>query len=356
MIFSRIDRYIARQVVLATAAVVAVIVGLDAIFALMNELDRLRGDYGLGEAIQYIVLRIPRRAYEYIPLSCLIGCLAGLGSMAANSELNVIRAAGISLARISFSVIKPIILIMLVSVITAEYVIPPLERIAQSQRSVALGKSMTQSNYGKGYWHREGQQFMRFTAIEPNGVLYGIAIYQFDEDAILKKITRAERAIYQRNRWQMENIDEQIFTDEKIERVKLVSRQWDTGLTPASLSVVMVEPRDMSISDLFSYTQYLQQQDLNADLYLLSFWKKVTQPLSTLALVMLGLAFIFGPLRSVSPGQRIFSGILVGLVFKYGEELLGPSSIVFGFPPIYASLIPIMLCSIAAYVALRRVG
>ena len=118
----------------------------------------------------------------------------------------------------------------------------------------------------------------------------------------------------------------------------------------------MVLPRDMSISGLYQYTRYLQQQGLNADNYLLSFWRKVTQPLGTIALVILGISFIFGPLRAVTPGQRIFSGILVGLVYKYAEELLAPASIVFGFEPVWASIIPIAGCMLVGLLMMRKAG
>ena len=112
----------------------------------------------------------------------------------------------------------------------------------------------------------------------------------------------------------------------------------------------------MSISNLYRYTRYLESQGLNADNYLLSFWRKVSQPLGTFALVVLGISFIFGPLRAVTPGYRIFSGILVGLVYKYAEELLAPASIVFGFEPVWASVIPIVGCFSIGFWMLRKAG
>jgi lipopolysaccharide export system permease protein len=58
----------------------------------------------------------------------------------------------------------------------------------------------------------------------------------------------------------------------------------------------------------------------------------------------------------VTPGYRIFSGILVGLVYKYAEELLAPASIVFGFEPLWASVIPIAACMGVGLLLLRRAG
>ena len=352
----RLDSYVARNVLVATIAVIFLIVGLDFIFAMMSELDRLRGDYQFVQALEYITLRLPRRVYEYLPIACLIGCLAGLGSMAASSELTVMRAAGVSVARISLAVLKPMAILMLAGVLLAEYVIPPLERIAQAHKAIAQGKGEAISNSGKGYWHRENNQFMRFRAVEPNGVLHGISLYDFNDQQELQHIRTAKRAIYQRSHWQMQDVVDITIHADRTERRRTASEEWHTNLSPQSLSVVMVQPRDMSISDLYSYTHYLQQQGLDADNYLLSFWRKVTQPLGTFALVILGISFIFGPLRSVTPGYRIFSGILVGLIYKYTEDLLAPISILLGFEPVWASIIPISGCLLAGIVVMRRAG
>jgi lipopolysaccharide export system permease protein len=343
----QLDSYVARNVLTATLVVMIVIVGLDAIFTLVDELDNLKGNYKLVDALFFSGLRLPRRIYEYMPMACLIGCLAGLGTMAANSELTVMRAAGISINRIVFAVLKPMAVLMFISLLLGEYVVPSLERIAQAHKAVAQGASEALSNKGKGYWHREGNTFMRFNAVEPGGVLHGITRYEFTDNNELEQVVYAQRALYQRSYWQMENIvishlelaDEQ--QDSRVWQERQASGRWDTELTPEKLSVVIVSPRDMSISGLYQYATYLDEQGLNSDRYMLSFWRKVTQPLSTFALVILGISFIFGPLRSVTPGYRIFSGIIVGMIYKYAEELLSPASIVLGFEPALASVIPI---------------
>lgn len=352
----QLDAYIARNVLVATLAVVMVIVGLDAIFALVDEMDELRGDYQFLQAVQYMLMRLPRRVYEYMQMACLIGCLAGLGSMAANSELTVMRAAGISVWRIMVAVLKPTAVLMVLSLLNAEYAVPYLERSAESMKLVAQGRDEIFSNHGKGYWHREGNEFARFSAADPNGVLYKLTVYEFDDEQQLRNVRYASKAVYQDGVWQMQKVNELFIHPGQTETRRHDSLNWSSELTPRTLNVVMFEPRDMSISDLYSYVAYLKKEGLNADRYLLSFWAKVNQPLGTFALVILGISFIFGPLRSVSPGFRIFSGIMVGLVYKYAEELLAPVSILLGFAPLLATIIPMLISSMAGVVLLRRAG
>ena len=48
--------------------------------------------------------------------------------------------------------------------------------------------------------------------------------------------------------------------------------------------------------------------------------------------------------------------MLVGFVFRIGQDLLGPSSQVFGFPPLLAVVIPAGICALAGVWLLRRAG
>ncbi len=116
----------------------------------------------------------------------------------------------------------------------------------------------------------------------------------------------------------------------------------------------MLDPIDLSIAGNDQYANYLQAQGLNSSPYRLAFWKKILQPLSTLALVLLAISFIFGPLREVTMGYRIFIGVLVGIVFRTAQDILAPASLVYGFQPIYASLIPIVICAVLGLWFLRR--
>jgi lipopolysaccharide export system permease protein len=53
-------------------------------------------------------------------------------------------------------------------------------------------------------------------------------------------------------------------------------------------------------------------------------------------------------------GFRIFAGVIVGIVFRTTQDLLGPASLVFGFSPIYAALGPVLICLAAGLILLSR--
>lgn len=348
----KLDRYIALNVLGATTIVLVVLVFLEGLFSLLGELGDLRGNYETTDAVIYTLLMFPRRIYEFIPVSALIGCLAGLGSMASSSELVVMRAAGISLWRMVWAVAKPALVMVLIGAILGEYVAPMSEQVARTQRAIARSASGTYT--GSGVWHREGNNYMYFNAVEPNGVLYGVSIYEFDDDMTLQSSSFARRAIYQGDHWVLENIRTSRLEDDRYVMDETLIKPWDTSLTTTLLKVAVVSPESLPISGLLAYTDYLDEQGLNKGEYALAFWKKALQPLSIISLVLVGISFIFGPLRSVTMGARIFYGVITGVVFMLVQNLLGPSSLVFGFPPILAVLFPIIVCLLLGAAMLRK--
>ena len=349
----KLDRYIGASVFFAILAVLGIIVGLSLLFAFIDELGDLSDTYGTLDVLLYVLLTLPRRTYEMLPMAALIGCLIGLGSLASNSELTIMRAAGVSVGRIVWAVMKPMLVLMLVGVLIGEYLAPWSENQAQAQRSLAQGGGEAQSSK-HGLWHRQGQEYVHINAVQPGGKLIGVTRYQFDDQRKLLSSSFARRAQFQGDYWQLEDVKTTLFHERNTELKTLASERWDVELNPQLLGTVVLEPEALSVSGLWRYIHYLGEQGLNNGTYWLAFWTKVLQPLVTAALVLMAISFIFGPLRSVTLGQRVFTGVLVGFVFRIAQDLLGPSSLVFGFSPLLAVAVPATICALAGVLLIRR--
>jgi len=351
----KIDRYVMRNVGGAMFLVMVVVLSLDLIFAFVAELEDTRNNYQILDALWYVALTLPRRIYDYLPLGAFMGCLIGLGGMASSSELTVIRAAGVSIKRVVWSAMKPALVIVLAGVLIGEYLAPPAERAAQSHKAVALGAGQNVAA-AHGVWHREGNVFMHLNAVQANGVLHGVSLFRFDDQRQLVAASFSERAIYQGDHWILQNTTTTRLEGDSTSRVDDQSLRWDTGLSPSVLSVLIVKPENLSMTGLYTYATYLGDQELNGAPYWLAFWKKTLMPLGTGVMVLVAISFIFGPLRSVTMGFRIFTGLLVGLLFKYMQDLLGPMSLVFGFNPILAVAAPIAVNAVVGALLMRRAG
>lgn len=338
----KITRYVSRTVFTAIALTLLVFLALDFIFGLISQLEKVTENYTAFEAFKYMVFTMPRRLYDYIPYSCLIGCLAGLGLLASSSELTIIRAAGVSVKRIAWMALRPALVFILIAMTVGEFVAPYTEQMADNRRNFLRHNAMQKAP--QNMWNREGNEFMYVNAVLPNGVVYGLTRYQFNDQHQLESASFTRQATYQDNVWREEDISITYLAGDSIRNEVIPSRRWETNLTPNLFNILVLAPEDISLRNLHYYIDYLNKQNLTSSSYGLAFWQKTLQPLATAALVLVAISFIFGPLRSVTMGQRIFTGVVFGIVFLLMQNLLGPSSLVFGFPPFIAVMIPIVLC------------
>ncbi|MCM2129865.1 LPS export ABC transporter permease LptG [Larsenimonas rhizosphaerae] len=352
--FKQLDRYIARNVLSAMLVVQLLILGLDFIITYINDLSDVEGDYGAFQVLIYLLIRLPYRFYEYAPVGVLLGALLGLGAMASSNELTIMRAAGWSLVRIIWGVMKPLGLVILVTMATGELVAPHTEQFAASWRDQlqqGRGHVVTED----GGWQREGNSYYNFGSIQGDSTLINVNRYRFDGNRLVEA-THADRATYHSGSWQLQDVSRTRFSDKGTVVNHEAQADWDTELKPALLKLIINKKESQSMVDLWRYGRYLNDQGLQASTTWLYFWQKLLQPAMLAGLVLVAASFIFGPLRTVAAGTRVFYGIITGLVFKYLQDLLAPASTIFGFSPIWAVLLPTALCFIIGLLMLRRTG
>src|SRR4029079_5809412 len=96
---------------------------------LIHELgDVGRGDYTISRALLFVTLNLPSRLYELLPVAALIGTLFAMSQLVANSEYTVMRASGMSLARVAWSVLRVGIPLAAATFLAREYVRTPRPR------------------------------------------------------------------------------------------------------------------------------------------------------------------------------------------------------------------------------------
>lgn len=337
------DGYIGRTVAAHVALVLAVLLALFAFTTLIGELEDVgRGGYGTWEAIQYVVLVLPRTAYQLFPTVALIGTIMGLGLLASNSELIVLRAAGISIARVVGAVMRTGLLLVVIATLLGEVVAPFTERIAQQLRASAL-KERIALNVEEGMWLRDGRDFVHVGEVSSDGSLHQISIYSLDEAFHLKTVISAKRGFFEGDQWRLENIARSHVSPEGVTVERLGSEGLESLFSEDILDVVKVQPEFLSAWGLYQYVNYLKENGLESDRYEQAFWRKILSPFTTAVMVFLAVPFIFGPLRSVAVGQRVLVGTMVGIGFYVIDQSFGYFGLVNTWPPLLMVAAPTLV-------------
>lgn len=354
----RLARHVSGTVLMAMVLVQVILLLLDLVFSFIGELDSVSGGYGVVDAFLYTLLIVPGHAYEILPVSALVGALVGLGTLASQAELTIIRAAGVSTWRIVWWTMRGALLIVLFGLALGEWVVPPAQQQAETLKALAKGQDYEPGRI-TGYWQWQGQELLHIQRVTPDGHLLGVHRYQFDTRGGLNAAQQAlQGQATEAGNWRLSDLrDTQFLPDGRAvaQRDPSGVTEWSLAMTPEDLRTAAAAPDELRLAALWRHVSYLEAQGLDPGQHALQLWKKLLAPLAILAMVLIACSFIFGPLRSVTLGLRILVGILVGLLFRYSQDAFGFASLLFQWSPFWALMIPIVLCFALGGLALRRV-
>lgn len=311
-----------------------------------------KGQYALPDAFIITGLALPRYAYQILPIGALIGSLWGLGNLAAHSELTAMRAAGITMAQVELAVLKAGLVVALIAILVGEVMAPVSDEKGNYLRAEALSEGIAMKSYF-GFWARDGDAFINIRQILPGGRLQSIFIYEFD-DKRLKLSTFAKSAIYTGNAWLLEGIWQSELSDAGVEARSADQAVWDSLLDPGMLSLLVVDPHMLPTWGLYRYIRFMEDNGLDATTYQVAFWIKIATPLVIMAMMSLAVPLLFGALRTVGVGQRVFVGVIIGVVLYMLNRAFSQLAIAYSISPILAALLPAILCFTAVVWLFRR--
>ncbi len=351
----RLDRYIVRSLVSATLLAWLVVISLEGVFSFLGELGDIgRGQYGWQDAILFTGLSLPARAWQSFPMAVLIGTLLGLGNLAARGELNAFRLAGCSPVRLGASVLLAGICMLLFALPLGEVVAPAASQAATSLRTKAVFNDVGVQR-GRGFWVRRGQQMIHVGRAGKDGSLSDIHLYSLDTQPQLVAASVVERAVYTGEKgWRLEKLRRTRFNDDE---VSLESQEAVAGveLVDPGLARLLAHQSDaFSLQELWRYIKGLEQGGMQVDRYRLEFWQRLVAPLAVLAMLILSIGMVLGPLGRQGVGLRVLAGVIIGLVFKLGSDTVAHAGLVYGSPAWVTALLPSLLVFVVALVLARR--
>jgi lipopolysaccharide export system permease protein len=349
-------RYLAGQVLLASAFVLLALLLLFAFFDVIDELGSLgRNRYSLGQALVVVLLNVPGHLYEIMPVAALIGTLFALSRLVGNSEYAVMRVSGLSNWRVAgyFGVIG--VGLSLLVLLLGEYVAPWSEQAAQRYKLLAT-HSVVAQQFRSGLWVKDGSRFINVREVMPDNTLRGIEIYGFDSRGQLGSIHAAGEASWRGNRtWDLRQVMETHFSRDGIRATHHARQAWQSVLTPDILSVLLIAPEKMSARTLWRYVAHLRENGQKTTRYELALWSKFLSPLVIPIMMLSVMPFAIQGPRSGGTSAKIFIGILVGLGFHLLSRLFGHLGLLNDWPAAGVISMPLLIFLALALAGIRWV-
>ena len=377
-----LSRYVKINALLAIIAAVIGLWALQLVFSYLSELDSLDNSYTMAEAIKYIFYRSPYFLEQFMPTGALLGAVVGLGLLANNSELVVMRAAGVSVYRIVGWVLQPALIFVILALIINQFILPYSNQLAKAINSEDNSSLVTSV---RGYWtvqprfkettegktKADGSDILYIDYADVKGNIGEVKRWHLDNNGNLQTAVHAEGGQYigrealatasskpseqYRYEWQLNNMTK-LMISQGFESSQAVSPSDTLSLpfAPESVYLLTRQAEDLSLTQLYEHRQFMRQQGTRSLSHELAFWQKLLSPLSILSLVIVACSFVFGSLRTHSLGLRIVVALLFGLLFSYMQDLVGFVSLATGFSPLLMVILPIIASAVLGGYLLKR--
>ena len=190
---SILSGYLMRNILASTMIVMLVLLGLAALFEFIGQLDNTQGDYGTPQALLFAALRLPQLSFEMLPIASLIGGLMGLGALANNSEIVVMRTAGLSVRRLAGMVALSGLVLMVMTGLIGEFIGPPLDYFARTMRDDARYQQ-DDRDFGDAAWVKDGEVILHLERINTEFEFGSLYLFRFNEDNSLKSVAKADNS------------------------------------------------------------------------------------------------------------------------------------------------------------------
>lgn len=335
-----LERYIGLSVVKGIGFALLALLVLMSFLNIVDELGKVNERYSIGTAFLYVALNLPRLAYELLPSIVLLGTLLGLGQLARHSELIAMRASGLSVQGVAFTLVKVGVLISVLAFLIGEGLAPPSAQKAQRLRAVAeSGRSALFTD--NGFWLRDGHAYLNIRDVGGPRSLAQLYIYEFDKDLQLRLATKAQRAEFDGEQWRLHDLALSKISPERIETERLERAAWGSVLDPSLLNVIVVGPELLPVWQVRRYANFLRDNGQRSSDVDYVYWSRVLAPLNILALMLIALPFVFaGNPRGGQIGKRLFIGTLVGVAFYMVSKAAGQVALVYALSPFLSVVVP----------------
>ena len=345
-----VRRLIYGEVLAAIALVVIGFLALFFFFDLIDELQYIGRNNGVGSASEvykirhallYVALLIPNHLYELLPISVLIGTIFVMARLAQSSEYTILRTSGLGPWRALRLLLTLGAFFVVLSFVVGDYVAPASERLAQ----LLKGQYQDKITVGKtGAWLKEkkadSSYIVNVKELTPTNAMRGVQIFEFNAKGLITATTQAPLATFVDNKtWSLEDSVRTDFlvptasdttpmgvstqTLAKVTRTTQAKSEWQTELSLEMVSVALLKPERMGTIDLYNYVRHLDANGQTAQRYEIEFWKKVFYPLSCFVMVMLALPFAYLHFRSSGIAGYVFAGVMIGISFFLLNNVFG---------------------------------
>ncbi len=314
-----IYQYVSREMIKSMLIVLVVVVSIYVLIDFFEKIDKFM-DAGLpfSKAAIFFGFNVPFIIAQILPVCVLLSVLIVFGLMGRQNEILALKSSGVSV----YALVRPVFTIGVASTILlfffTEWVVPITSAKANriwlqevKQKSAVISKE-------KNIWIREDREILYIRYYNSaHEAMYGVTLYNFDEDFGLAQRIDAKRGVFQGKRWMLYNVMEQERKPETgtYDVHFLPARYIEFNLLPNDLKTVVKTSEEMNFKELLAYVRKVESEGYDATLYRVDLHAKIAFPFICIILSVVGSGVALR--KRMKEGMPASIAYGLGLVFLY---------------------------------------
>ncbi len=326
-----LDKYILRQIIemfiMGVCVFTSIIFASDTFITLIKQISMFGIPFKV--ALMMIILNLPSVIVMTIPMGVLLATVMTLNRLSLASEITVMRACGIGLNRIAKPIFIFAIVMSVFSFVINESVVPVMTKQSKDLALWSLG----QKNIPEGkqnFVFKETNEFGQLKRLFYVGycedkILYNITVLDTNDDNTIQ-VLQADEGKTSPEGWDFEKGAVYTIGDKgKVLNTTLFDNSTVKFGVDLSKELNKNVAKEMNFSKLIKYIKHNQLDQDKKNEIVIELFDKIALPLTTLALVLIGV-----PLAITPPRVRYNRGFLFSILIIFAYYLIRALSISFG--------------------------
>jgi lipopolysaccharide export system permease protein len=354
-----LTRYLVRTFAARILAVLIMLVLVLMMLDLLSQSGDILEYPGNGEAelLRYTSLRIPQLIARFLPYSVLLATIITLAGLNQNSEVVAMKAAGLSAHQILAPLLLAAGVVSALSFAFNEIVVTRATAELKVWEAVEFGPVPQERTARTNVYFTAGDGIITATALTGSGkgtTMTGVTFYERDPQGMIRRQLRSERAVFADPGWRLENPRQfDVRTADArtaVEPLVVVAPE----LTLDQVMLSRVDPDAEPLPQLSRSIAALDEAGRRTGELKAKWWHKLSGPLSTLLMPLLGAVAGFGLARSGHLFARAVIGMALGFAYFVVDNAALAMGSFGGYPPFLAAWAPFLLFLLVGETVLIR--
>jgi lipopolysaccharide export system permease protein len=348
--------YVGRLFLVRSFAILFALVLILQTLDLLGESGKILGVAGNSDSDvwRYVGMRMPQIIETFLPFSVLLGTILTLITLNQNSEVVAMKASGMSAHQVLAPLFLAALLVAGISFTFNERIVTRANAALSAWQKVEYAKVPRDSGIRSNIWVRAGDDLINAQTVQTGGpavVLGKVTIYERTQ-GVLSSILSADSARAVAGGWELTNAKRFLRRSGTLEPLgNIVAAK---GVQPDQFTLAQVDGDELPFLKLQSAITDLEAAGRPVDALKGVLWHKISGPLSSILMPLLGAVAAFGLARSGKLFVRAILGMALGFAYFVADNFALAMGDLGAYSPFLAAWGPFILFALIGEMILIR--